>query len=116
MILSTYTTLEIKEILPYNITLGSKESLIAEPISIVFSTLISTVAYSLVPICNYSPTQASSAWIRPLDKSTELEVSTSASSTLQDKNFYEDENPSTDVGQLLLLVWPWYDTITTVWH
>ena len=66
---------------PYNIRLESKESLIPEPRSTPSSTPISIILNSLVLVCNCQPTQASNARIHQLYDSTELEVSTLASST-----------------------------------
>ena len=67
---------------PYNIRLESKESLIPEPRSTPSSTPISTISNSLVLVRNNcQPTQASNARIHQLYDSTELEVSTLASST-----------------------------------
>jgi hypothetical protein len=62
--------------------LGNRDSLVPEPRSTPSSTPISTISNSLVMIHTANIPPASNAQTPQLDDSTELEVSTLASSTL----------------------------------
>ena len=83
MMSSTYTTLDNTRVPPYNTTLGSRESLISKPTSTPSSTPISTISISLVLFRIYLHAQTiSNTRIYQPDDSTDLKVSTLASSTL----------------------------------
>jgi hypothetical protein len=85
MMLSAYTTLNDKKVLPYNTTLKNRDSLILKPRSTLSSTLISmisSISNSLVLVHNCQHAQASNVRIHRLDDSIELKVSILASSTL----------------------------------
>ena len=70
-------------------TLGNKGSSIPEPRPTPSSTPIPTIPNSLILIHNCQHAQASDARIRRLDDSIDLEVSTSAASTLVEKDTKE---------------------------
>jgi hypothetical protein len=77
-----YTTLNDERVPAYNTGLGNRDSLVPEPRSTPSSTPISTISNSLVMIHTANIPPASNAQTPQLDDSTELEVSTLASSTL----------------------------------